>query len=100
MWPATAGINSFLWGQDVKDNPRRRIAIRRRTTTGSAGQGSKSPESDAVTEAPSVIADMWRIYMRPKGESRQSKPARTIKDLDPEIQRQLKEAMEFFNKTR
>src|SRR5712691_11652366 len=28
MWRATSGVHTFLWGQDVKDDLRRRIAIR------------------------------------------------------------------------
>jgi hypothetical protein len=96
MWPATAGAHSFLWGQDVKNDLRRRIAIR---GNAAAAQASTTPDSGCPVEGPpSVIADMWRIYMRPTDKSHQHKRADTFEDLDPEIQQQLKDAMRYFDR--
>jgi hypothetical protein len=98
MWPATAGAHSFLWGQDVKDDLNRRLAIREKHK-GSATEPAKAtnqPSSD--TESQSVIADMWRTYMRPLDESDQAGRARTFDELDPAIQRHFKDAMKEFDR--
>jgi len=98
MWPATAGVHSFVWGQDLKDDLRRRIAIR--------GQGNKSATRDAkapdsslpVVGPPSVIAEMWRIYMRATDKSDQPERAKTFEDLDPEIRQQFRDATKQFDR--
>jgi hypothetical protein len=41
---------------------------------------------------------MWRKYMRPMDKSEQPQRAKTFEDLDPEIQRQFREAMAEFDK--
>jgi hypothetical protein len=88
MWPATAGRHSFLWGQDVKDDLRRRMAIRE--------QGNDSAEQTSTT--PSVIAEMWHIYMRATDKSPQRERAKTFEELDPEIQKQFRDASKQFDK--
>lgn len=98
MWPATAGKHSFLWGQDVKDDLRRRIAIREQGNN-SAGQASKTPGSPSpVVGPPSVITEMWHIYMGATDKSPQPERAKTFDDLDPEIQQQFRDAIKQFDK--
>ena len=98
MWPATAGVHSFLWGQDVKDDLHRRIAIRGEGNE-SVTQGSKTPDSSCMVEGPpSVIAEMWHTYMRAIGKSNEPARAKTFEDLDPEIQQQFRDAMKQFDR--
>lgn len=98
MWGATSGVHTFLWGQDVKDDLRRRIAIREETKQSDRDSGPKEGGSHRVDETRSVIAEMWRTYMRPMDKSQQPRQAKTFEDLDPEIQRQFREAMAEFDK--
>jgi hypothetical protein len=98
MWRATSGVNSFVWGQDLKDDLRRRIAMRaeRKQSTGDA---TKVQDVSKPVGAPaSVIAEMWRTHMRPTDKSDQSERAKNFEDLDPEIQRQFKDAMKQFDR--
>ena len=97
MWPATAGVHSFLWGQDVKDDLRRRIAARDKNNMPAAGD-AKTPDDSSSTASQSVITEMWRVYMRATGSSHQAGGAKTIDDLEPEIQQQLKDAMRQFDR--
>jgi hypothetical protein len=99
MWPATAGVHSFLWGQNVKDDLRRRIAVRSEEKD-SATKDSEAPSAARpADEPPSVIAEMWRIYMRPTDKSNQAARPSTFEELDPEIQQQFKDAARFFDRT-
>jgi hypothetical protein len=98
MWRATSGVHTFLWGQDLKDDLRRRIAIRRERNK-SVGKTNEKPDSSCtVEEKPSVIAEMWRIYMRAMDKSHQPGQAKTFEDLDPEIQEQFRDAMKQFDR--
>ncbi len=96
MWRATSGVHTFLWGQDLKDDLRRRIAIRDEINQSdsdvSLAQGSP------VDKTPSVIAEMWRTYMRAMDKSDQPRRAKTFEDLDPEIQQQFREAAAQFDR--
>ena len=100
MWPATAGVHTFVWGEDLKGDLRRRIAMK--------VQAKEVPEAISTTEAKdnrgkavspsSVIAEMWNTYMRVTDKSDQSQQARTFEDLDPKIQQQFKDAMKEFDR--
>jgi hypothetical protein len=97
MWPATAGAHSFLWGQEVKDDLRRLVAIREKEKV-SATEGAGAYELSSDPGLQSVVAEMWRTYMRPVNESKPTGGARTFEELDPTVQRQLKDAMKEFDK--
>jgi hypothetical protein len=98
MWPATAGRHSFLWGKDVKDDLRRRIATREQGNE-SGEPGRTTPDSSCPVVGPSsVIAEMWRTYMRATDESSQPERAKTFEDLDPEIQQQFRDAAKQFDR--
>ncbi|MGB8801414.1 MAG: hypothetical protein WCC97_12055 [Candidatus Acidiferrales bacterium] len=97
MWGATSGVNSFVWGQDLKDDLRYRLAAREEAkkhdgTTPSA-TGS---ESNGV--APTAIADMRKKYLRETKEDGRSCRAKTFNDLEPEIQEHFKKAMAEFDR--
>ena len=97
MWPATAGVHSFLWGQDVKDDLSRRVG---------AGSRGRNRRQESLRRriirvratAQSVIAEMWGRYMRETRNFDQAGQAKTIDDLEPEIQQQLKDAMKEFDR--
>lgn len=98
MWRATSGLHSFLWGQDLKDDLRRRIEIRAEGNE-SVREAIKRPESSGqVAEPPSVIAEIWHTYMRPVDKSDQPGRAKTFEDLDPAIQQQFRDAMKHFDR--
>jgi hypothetical protein len=94
MWRATSGVHSFVWGQDIKDDLRRRIAGRGKmnesATDATNKQGSSPPHS--------VITEMWGTYMRPTEKSEQLGRAKTFEDLDPAIQRQFRDAVKEFDR--
>lgn len=98
MWPATAGVHSFLWGQDVKDDLRRRVGAGVKGKESATGV-TKTPDNSGSSAPPqSVIAEMWGRYMRETRNFDQAGQAKTIDDLEPEIQQQLKDAMKEFDR--
>lgn len=98
MWPATSGVNSFVWGQDLKDDLRKRIAVRKETEQPTADDTKEEKISRPVDSLPSVIDQMWRTYMRPPDKTARPERAKVFEDLNPEIQRQFKDAMRQFDK--
>jgi hypothetical protein len=94
MWPATSGVNTFVWGPDLKKELGQRIEIY-----------SKLPDDERrqhgypffPPEIPnSIIHQVWQKYIRlpltgfnPKNEKGEPK---TIDDLEPEIRERLKAA--------
>jgi hypothetical protein len=96
MWPAVSGVNTFLWGQDLKDDLRRRVEVRRGLTESEPRAVSGAERSSAAE--PSVISEAWRRYMRPAEARGSASRAKTIDDLEPEIQQQFREAMRQFDK--
>jgi hypothetical protein len=97
MWRATSGVHSFVWGQDIKDDLRQRVA-RRGKMNESATDATNKRDSSAPVAPHSVIAEMWRTYMRVPDKSDQSGRAKTFEDLDPEIQQQFRDAMKEFDR--
>ena len=98
MWPATSGVHSFVWGQDLKDDLRRRIGMRTARKETPRDATEKGDGSKAASAPPSVIAEMWRTYMRRVEKSERAKRATTFEDLDPEIKQQFKDAMREFDR--
>jgi hypothetical protein len=98
MWRATSGVHTFVWGQDLKDDLRRRIAMRAEIKQSTEDTTKVQDDSKPVGAPASVIAEMWRTYMRATGKSDQSERAKAFEDLDPEIQRQFKDAMKQFDR--
>jgi hypothetical protein len=93
MWRATSGVHSFVWGQDLKDDLRRRIAGRGKMNESATDATNKQDSSPPH----SVITEMWGTYMRPTEKSEQPGRAKTFEDLDPAIQRQFRDAMKEFD---
>lgn len=99
MWPATSGVNSFVWGSDLKAELRQRVEIR--TTMTDKGKSSRPFPTFPGTHLPdSIIEKMWGIYFnapnRVKVPSRKDRPE-TIDDLEPEIREKFKEAQRLFD---
>jgi hypothetical protein len=94
MWRATSGVHSFVWGQDLKDDLRRRIAGRGKMNESATDATNKQDSSPPH----SVITEMWGTYMRPPEKSEQPGRAKTFEDLDPAIQRQFRDAMKEFDR--
>jgi len=98
MWAATAGVHSFIWGENLKADLRRRILMKSQAKNVAEG-ALQAKDAPADTLAPpSVIAEMWRTYMRVTDKPTQPQQAKTFEDLDPEIQQQFKDAMKEFDK--
>lgn len=97
MWGATSGVHSFVWGKDLKDDLHTRLAMRAEAKEG-PGQGT-NPEGapDTAERQPSVIAEMWRTYMRAPERSDQPDRVKTFDDLAPEIKEQFRTAMKEFD---
>jgi hypothetical protein len=83
MWPAASGKNTFLWGQDLKDDLRRRIDLRKGMTKSKEPGATEEHGAIPINSAPSVISDVWKAYMRPPGTHKGAAQATTIEDLDP-----------------
>jgi len=97
MWRATTGVHSFVWGQDLKDDLRQRVATRGKMSE-SATDATNKQDSSAPVAPHSVIAEMWRTYMRVTDKFDQPGNAKTFDDLDPEIQQQIRDAMKEFDR--
>jgi hypothetical protein len=98
MWGATSGVHSFVWGKDLKDDLHTRIAERAQAKEAPGRDLNRKAAPDTASRPPSVIAEMWRTYMRPPEKPDQPDPAKTFDDLAPEIQQQFKSAMKEFDK--
>jgi hypothetical protein len=94
MWRATSGVHSFVWGQDLKDDLRRRLASRGKMNESATDATNKQDSSPPH----SVITEMWGTYMRPPEKSERPGGAKTLEDLDPEIQHQFRDAMKEFER--
>ncbi len=94
MWPSTSGVNTFVWGPDLKKELQQRIQIysalseQERRAHGYPFFPAEIPDS--------IIHQVWQKYIRlpltgfnPKNAEGEPK---TIDDLEPEIQEHLKEA--------
>jgi hypothetical protein len=69
MWGATSGVNSFVWGPDLKNELGRRIAIRN-----AMGEEERKANAEKYDFHPmeldhSIINDVWRKYMRPRNKT-------------------------------
>jgi hypothetical protein len=98
MWRATSGVHSFLWGQDLKEDLRRRIVARGEMKQSEANTSRSRDNFPPADVKSSVIAEMWLTYMRVVDKSDQPQPATTFEDLEPEIQQQFRDAMVQFDK--
>jgi hypothetical protein len=95
MWRATSGLHSFVWGQDLKDDLHRRIASREKINEPATDATNRQ---DSSPPPHSVIAEIWGTYMRATEKSDQAGRAKTLEDLDPEIQQQFRDAMKEFDR--
>lgn len=66
MWRATSGINTFVWGEDLKSDLASRVTVRKQMTTKERKVKAKQYGLYPVEVEGSVISDVWRRYMRPK----------------------------------
>jgi hypothetical protein len=62
MWPATSGVNSFVWGPDLKSDLKKRVAT-----------GAKGEEAVHASEEDSIDA-LWRVYMRSRTGTKKAGP--------------------------
>ena len=94
LWPATAGINSFVWGQDLKEDLAVRIAARKAMTPEQFKAHDEKYAFYPLEIEGSITNDLWKRYMRPREEILSSRPPRTetVDDLDPEIRDVLRRA--------
>lgn len=97
MWSATSGVHSFVWGKDLKDDLHTRIEMRAQTKESVARNPNQEGGPDAAGTPSSVIAEMWRTYMRAPEKSTRPDRAKTFEDLAPEIQKQFRDAMKEFD---
>ncbi len=66
MWRATSGINTFVWGEDFKNDLASRVTVRKQMTTKECEAKAKQYGFYPLEVEGSVISDVWRRYMRPK----------------------------------
>lgn len=97
LWPATSGINSFVWGTDLKRELAQRMAAREQMSKEERGRIAREYRFYPVEVPGSIITEMWQKYMRPKKEILPfSNPGKTIDDLEPEIREMIKAAQRRF----
>jgi hypothetical protein len=99
MWPAASGINSFIWGDDMKVDLMGRIKQRAELLQEDYARLQQDAGLHPVTSGNSTISELWKTYMLPKHAlpNRDSSNPHTIADLEPEIQEQLRRAMKIFD---
>jgi hypothetical protein len=97
LWPAASGINSFVWGPDLKRELAERIVIRENMTPEEREAKTKEYGFYPIELSGSIITEVWRKYIRPKEEILPfSNPEKTIDDLEPEIRDMIKAAQRVF----
>jgi len=98
LWPATAGINTFIWGADLKRDLAMRVAIKKQMTEEQLRAHGTKHRFYPIEIEGSITNELWRRYMRPEEEvliPRQE--AQTIDELEPEIRDTIKRAMRDFD---
>jgi hypothetical protein len=99
LWPATAGINTFVWGQDLKDDLAKRIVARKEMTEEQLKAHHDKYSFYPIEIEGSITNDLWKRYMRPPQDVLSARRgAETIDDLEPEVREVLKRAMREFDK--
>ena len=99
MWPATAGINTVVWGPELKEDLTRRIAVRLNMTEEQLRAHAQQYGFYPIELDGSITNGLWKRYMRPPEEVLIPRPeAETIDDLEPEVRDRLKRAMKAFDK--
>jgi hypothetical protein len=108
LWPATSGVNSFIWGPDLKEELQRRIEMR--ATMGDEEKRQQKFPSFPGQLQGGVIHSVWRKYIvvpmgdfEPMNKFRPTapiKPAKTIDDLEPEVRDHIKNATKVFEEAR
>lgn len=108
LWPATSGVNTFVWGPALKAELRQRVELERKIRQ----QNEQRPTFPFFPEElqGSVIHSLWQRYIvvpmgdfQPPGVPRRNRPvkqARTIDDLEPEIRDQIKAATRIVDDAR
>lgn len=101
LWPATAGINSFVWGPDLKADIANRIVVERNMPEAEITAHRQEYSFYPIEIEGSITNDLWKRYMRPRNEIlKGARAARTIDDLEPEIQDLMRKAMRAFDEGR
>jgi len=99
LWPATAGINTFVWGQDLKSDLANRMTVRKEMTQEQHKAHSENYGFYPIETEGSITNELWKRYIRPPEEIlAPRRQAETIDDLEPEVRNLLKRAMREFDK--
>jgi len=99
MWAATAGINTFVWGSDLKSDLANRIIVRKGMTQEERKAHHEKYSFYPIEIEGSMTNDLWKRYMRPTEEIvAPDRQAKTIDDLAPEVRDLMKRAIEEFDK--
>lgn len=98
MWGATSGINTFAWGQDLKNDLASRVTVRKQMTAEERRAKAKEYGFYPFEVEGSVITDVWRRYMRPKEQVLRPTQAKTIEHLEPDTREMIKNAMKEFDR--
>jgi hypothetical protein len=98
LWPATAVVNTFVWGQDLKTDLTRRVALRKEMTQEQLKAYSEKYSFYPIEIEDSITNDLWKRYMRPPTDVvAPRRPAETIDDLEPEVRSAIKGAIREFD---
>ena len=99
LWPATAGINTFVWGQDLKSDLAARTTKRKEMTEEQRKAHGEKYSFYPIELAGSITNELWRRYMRPPEEILpQRRQTKTIDDLEPEVRDLIQRAAREFDK--
>ena len=108
LWPATSGVNTFLWGPDLKKELQERVEMRAKMSAEQKGKPRFPFFPKQLQDG--VIHKVWQKYIvipmgdfRPVKEFRRAapiKPARTVEDLEPEVRDHIREATRIFDEER
>lgn len=97
LWPATTTNGSFVWGSDMKADLKRYITTREQNSALPAKRTSYWTE---FTPESSVIARVRRKYMRFDPRDVPPPKAKTVADLEPDIQEHLRQANDAVDRAR
>jgi hypothetical protein len=99
LWAATAGVNTFVWGPQLKTDLANRMTVRREMTQEQLQAHAEELGFYPLEIEGSITNTLWKQYMRPPEETwAQRGSAKTIDDLEPEVRDLIKRAMREFDK--
>lgn len=97
MWCATSGVNTFVWGQDLKDDLARRAQLRKDMTEEQRKERSEAYGFYPIELEGSPVNELWKTYMSPREEILSWERSDTLNGSRPETLKMIERLLNQFD---